>query len=113
MSIPRHHSEWLSLVEVSGPFLSMPVLMRVFPQGLEAHDPERFRLLRLAYEEWEENTQAGPRTNPAIHANWIRFILRNILEIPDNCMVWTDFLDNANPPENIRAIYNHPRTLTR
>jgi len=28
-------------------------------------------------------------------------------------MVWTDFLDNANPPENIRAIYNHPRTLTR
>jgi hypothetical protein len=36
MSIARHHAEWLSLVEVSGPFLSMPVLLRVFPQGLDA-----------------------------------------------------------------------------
>ncbi len=29
-SIARHHAEWLSLVEVSGPFLSMEVLQRVF-----------------------------------------------------------------------------------
>jgi len=47
MSIARHHAEWLSLVEVSGPFLSMPVLMRVFPQGLEAHDPDRRKGKRL------------------------------------------------------------------
>jgi hypothetical protein len=31
MFIARHHSEWLSLVEVSGPFLSVPVLGRVIP----------------------------------------------------------------------------------
>jgi hypothetical protein len=86
MSTARHHAEWLSLVEVSGPFLSMPVLMRVFPQGLEAHDPERFRLLRLAYEEWEDNAQAGRRTNPAIHGQWIRFVLRTILQLPDDCI---------------------------
>src|SRR5262249_35896469 len=36
MSIARHHAEWLSLVEVSGPFLSMPVLLEAFPTGLEA-----------------------------------------------------------------------------
>ena len=36
-SIARHHAEWLSLVEVSGPFLSMPVPLRVFPQGLDPH----------------------------------------------------------------------------
>ena len=41
MSIARHHAEWLSLLEISGPFLSMPVLMRVFPQGLEEDDPDR------------------------------------------------------------------------
>jgi hypothetical protein len=86
MSIARHHAEWLSLVEVSGPFLSMPVLMRVFPQGLEAHDPERFRFLRMAYEEWDDNNQAGPRLNPAIHANWIKYILRNVLEHPEACI---------------------------
>ncbi|MBI3371358.1 MAG: hypothetical protein HY017_06310 [Betaproteobacteria bacterium] len=35
MSIARHHNEWLSLLEVSAPFLSLPVLMRIFPQRLE------------------------------------------------------------------------------
>jgi len=86
MSIARHHAEWLSLVEVSGPFLSMPVLMRVFPQGLEAHDADRVRQLRIAYEEWEDNEQAGRRRNPAIHGQWIRFVLRNLLELPEACI---------------------------
>jgi hypothetical protein len=35
MSIARHHFEWLSLVPVSGPFLSLPVLMEAFNAGLE------------------------------------------------------------------------------
>ena len=28
MSVARHHAEWLSLVETSGPFLSMPEIGR-------------------------------------------------------------------------------------
>ena len=39
MSIARHHNEWLSLLDVSGPFLSMPVLLRAFPNGLNPHEP--------------------------------------------------------------------------
>jgi four helix bundle protein len=35
MPASRHHNEWLSLIEVSGPFLSVPVLEEVFPQGLD------------------------------------------------------------------------------
>jgi len=31
MSIARHHAEWLGLIEQAGPFLSLPVLLRVFP----------------------------------------------------------------------------------
>ncbi len=81
MNIARHHTEWLSLIEVSGPFLSMPALLRIFPQGLDAHDPERSRLLRMAYDEWADN-QAGPRPDPAIHTQWLRFVLTNILEMP-------------------------------
>jgi Eco57I restriction-modification methylase/MmeI, target recognition domain/MmeI, N-terminal domain len=81
MSIARHHIEWLSLIEVSGPFLSMPVLLQVFPQGLDAHDPELSRLLRMAYEEWDDN-QAGARPDPAIHTQWLRFVLASVLEMP-------------------------------
>ncbi len=36
MSISRFQAEWLSLLDISGPFLSLPVLVRRFPQGLEA-----------------------------------------------------------------------------
>ena len=78
MSIARHHAEWLSLVEVSGPFLSMPVLLKVFPQGLDAHDPDHLRSLRLAYEEWEDR-----QDDTALHRAWVRFVLTKTLELPD------------------------------
>lgn len=66
MSNAKPHAEWLSLVEISGPFLSMPVLMQTFQQGLDVHDPEHFRTLRVAFDEWEEGTQ-GKRPDLAIH----------------------------------------------
>ncbi len=34
-SIARDHAEWLPLIESSGPFVSIPALLRVFPQGLD------------------------------------------------------------------------------
>ena len=81
MSIARHHAEWLSLIEISGPFLSMPVLLDIFPQGLDAHDPDLSRLLRMAYDEWADN-QSGARPDPAIHTQWLRFVLSTVLEMP-------------------------------
>ncbi len=57
MSTAKHHNEWLSLLDISGPFLSLPVLMRVYPQGLEAHDAEGSREARLAHEEWLDDQQ--------------------------------------------------------
>jgi hypothetical protein len=81
MSIARHHAEWLSLVEVSGPFLSMPVLLRVFPQGLDAHDPDHAHLLRSAHEEWQENP-----ADPALHRAWLRFVLTRTLELPEEAL---------------------------
>ena len=81
MSVARHHAEWLSLLEISGPFLSLPVLLRVFPQGLEAHDPALARALRLAYDEWDEN-RAAKRPDPAIHHEWVRFVLEDAARLP-------------------------------
>lgn len=81
MSIPRHHTEWMSLVEISGPFLSLPVLLRAFPQGLDEIDPALVQQLRAAYEEWLEDRQH--RTHgTATHAAWIMYVLRNVLELP-------------------------------
>jgi len=77
MSVARHHADWLSLLEISGPFVSMPVLMRVFPQGLDPRDPEQARQLRLAYEEWQCNP-AGPGK----HRAWINQVLTGLLSFP-------------------------------
>jgi len=86
MSTARHHAEWLSLVEASGPFLSLPVLLQVFPQGLEAHDPDHLRRLKLAYDEWQDNQQ-GSRPDPAIHRAWVAFVLTETLALPEEVLL--------------------------
>jgi hypothetical protein len=77
MSVSRHHADWLSLVESSGPFLSLPVLLRAFPQGLDPRDPEQAKELRLAYEEWQENP-----TLTAKQRAWVMHVLTQVLLHP-------------------------------
>lgn len=98
MSIARHHNEWLSLLEISGPFLSMPVLLRAFPQGLEALDKAQAAELRLAYEEWQDN-QSGLRPEPAIHAVWVRYVLERLLGFERESL-----LEGPAIPPNLRAL---------
>ena len=86
MSIARHHAEWLSLVPVSGPFLSLPVLMEAFNAGLEPHDPDQSRLLRQEYGNWEESFEKR-KTDPAPHQQWITFVLTKPLELDDRVLV--------------------------
>ncbi len=81
MSIARHHAEWLSLLEISGPFLSMPVLLRAFPQGLGAGEAGLRRELRMAFEEWQER-----REEPAFHRAWVRWLLREALGMTDEVL---------------------------
>ena len=78
MSITRHHNDWLSLVPNSGPFLSLPVLAQAFPQGLDAHDADHARRLRMAFDEWDDN-QMGNRPDPGIHRAWIKLVLGETL----------------------------------
>src|SRR5438552_14994567 len=81
MSVSRHHADWLSLVESSGPFLSLPVLMREFPQGLDPRDPEQAKQLRLAYEEWQEASNL-----PGRQRAWIMHVLTNLLQHPQELL---------------------------
>ncbi|MCT7953082.1 restriction endonuclease [Ancylothrix sp. C2] len=106
MSTARHHAEWLSLVEASGPFLSLPVLLKVFPSGLDAHDPEHLKLLRLAYQEWQDN-QFGARPEKAIHRAWVEFVLGQSLELPDEVL-----LEGQRIPPGLQvSVAEHGETL--
>lgn len=106
MSSKRQHAEWLSLVEVSGPFLAIPVLDRVFPQGLDKHESEQARGLRLAYEEWKAS-QGGSAPNTAVHREWLRFVLRDVLELPDEVLA-----EDQAVPQALKAVFaEHAETL--
>ncbi|MGB7086360.1 MAG: hypothetical protein WBD47_12460, partial [Phormidesmis sp.] len=90
MSTARHHAEWLSLVEASGPFVSMPVLLQAFPQGLDAHDSEMMRQLRQAHEEWQASqtgTQIGTAPDVGIHRAWVEFVLKEVLRFPEQVLL--------------------------
>lgn len=76
--IARQHNEWLSLLEISGPFLSMPVLERVFPDGLDAVEGDLRHRLRSAYEQWVREQDVGG-IDVAVHTAWMRFVLEKVL----------------------------------
>lgn len=99
MSIARHHNDWLSLVPSSGPFLSIKVLNDAFPQGLDKHDSDHARRLRIAFAEWDgsvDRDDQGSIQTPStshqvsrsaaphvIHRAWIKFILEETLGYED------------------------------
>ncbi len=81
-SVAKHHAEWLSLLEISGPSLSIPALTKAFPQGLDVHSPQVLEKLRRAYDEWSESGK-----DQEIHRLWIRFVLQEVLGHPDEVIV--------------------------
>ncbi|MBK6534036.1 MAG: hypothetical protein IPF99_32040 [Deltaproteobacteria bacterium] len=103
MSAARHHAEWLSLVEVSGPFLSMEVLQRVFPDGLDlrADASDLRERLHVAYEEWRDADDL------AIHRAWVRYVLREVLEYDPALLVEAQAL----PPSCSVAVQEHGEVL--
>ncbi|MEV7968892.1 DNA methyltransferase [Sphaerisporangium sp. NPDC088356] len=67
------HQNWLSLVEVSGPFLSLPVLRRTWPD-LDSLNKKEREQLRMAHTAWQ---QSGARRE------WISYVLRGLLRYGD------------------------------
>ena len=76
---PRH--DWLNLIEASGPFLAIPVLDEIFPQGLERLDASRAQRLRRAYDEWHEAVDTKDPDLEALHPAWIDEVLTTALEM--------------------------------
>ncbi|MFI9749371.1 Eco57I restriction-modification methylase domain-containing protein [Streptomyces collinus] len=67
----RQHQEWLDLTEVSGPFLTMPVLLRAWPQLDTLEKDERARL-RARHADWQTDTTAG-------RDEWVAYVLGRLL----------------------------------
>ncbi|MGX1507460.1 UNVERIFIED_CONTAM: hypothetical protein RKD43_006085 [Streptomyces graminofaciens] len=67
----RQHQEWLDLTEVSGPFLTMPVLLRAWPQ-LDALEKDERARLRARHADWQTDTVAG-------RDEWVAYVLGHLL----------------------------------
>jgi len=98
-SVARHHAEWLSLVEVSGPFLTLPVLKRALPQGLEPVDQDLVNELRRAHQEWQDD--------PALYGEWVRWVLGTLLGFDEETLKEGP----AVPPTLEHAVSEHGETL--
>lgn len=81
------HTDWLPLIDVSGPFLTAGVLDTVFPQGLDAVYPEEKHRLRSCWEEWTEAIDMQDAELPAIHREWCRSVLADLLEMPQEVLI--------------------------
>ncbi|WP_307827652.1 hypothetical protein [Planomonospora sp. ID82291] len=73
-----NHRDWLSLVEVSGPFLSLPVLRSTW-KALDGLDKQERERLRLAHAAW----QKGGGYRPGDRRAWIEYCLRTLLRWGD------------------------------
>jgi len=106
-AIARHHNEWLEFLEPSGPFLTLPVLVRVFPQGLPKVDGKKFGRLRAAYEEWANAQEAKASDAGALQTTWVQLVLGELLEFDQQTLRSGDGL-----PSNLAvSLAEHCETL--
>lgn len=95
------HTNWLPLIDVSGPFLTVGVLDSVFPQGLEAVYPEAKQRLRSCWEEWTEAIDEHDAELPAIHREWCRSVLAEFLEMPSEVLVSGETWSVSNETDTV------------
>lgn len=98
-SIRHHHDEWLSLLQRTGPFLTVPVLMRIWPAGLDPVPRDLLDLFRPRFAEWSEDVAGG-------HREWITFVLSTFLDWGDRLLQGPDL-----PARLALAVPEHGQTI--
>ncbi|MEU1050752.1 hypothetical protein ABZ400_37265 [Streptomyces sp. NPDC005897] len=92
----EQHEDWLRLLRPDGPFVSLPVLVGAFPQGLDTIPPETWTRLRQAWAEVQED--------PALlRSAWEKLVLTELLG-------WRSpgLREGAAIPESLHAGANTP-----
>ncbi|MCW9543337.1 Eco57I restriction-modification methylase domain-containing protein [Klebsiella oxytoca] len=84
MSLTNLHADWLSLIDISGPFLAIPVLMEAFPQGLEELNGTKRKRVRQAYDEWREALEQDDPQLIELHYAWLDEVLSQVLDLDED-----------------------------
>ncbi|MBL3668429.1 SAM-dependent DNA methyltransferase [Streptomyces sp. M2CJ-2] len=114
------HRAWLELVDADGPFLSVPALKRVWPQGMPQLGADQGALLKeakpafeKAWEDWDlhRDDPAGLDRYREARDAWVELVLRNILGWGDH---YTTDLTGALFAEAAGGVRspNHALTVT-
>lgn len=92
----EQHEDWLRLLRPDGPFISLPVLVGAFPQGLDTIPAETWTRLRQA---WAEVQEDPTLLRPA----WEKLVL-------DELLGWRSpgLREGAAIPDSLRAGANTP-----
>src|SRR4051794_23035379 len=107
MSAASEYAELLKLIEVSGPFLSLPVFKKTFPQGLVKDSPELVREMRELYSEWcVARLSTSGSISPA-QREWLDAVFHTLLSWPRNLLAQ----DNAIPQNLAHTVAQHHETL--
>ena len=94
--IIKHHIEWLSLIEVSGPFLVPSVLNAAFPNGLFPVERRVQENLFIAYNRWKEEINLN-KGDLRFHKVWVEYVLAELLGYKEF------LLDFIKIPQNLFA----------
>lgn len=82
------HREWLELVDTDGPFLAVPPLKRVYPQGIPQPDADALAVLKdakpafeSAWEKWDSyrDDEAALDAYRDAREAWVETVLRDVI----------------------------------
>ncbi|GAB3698471.1 Eco57I restriction-modification methylase domain-containing protein [Nocardiopsis oceani] len=94
----EQHRNWLDLVEVDGPFLTLPVLLDEWPNGLEPLHSEQRADLRRAHARWQRDVTGGQDA-------WVRYVLGDLLG-------WQDTLRTGGLEPLAMEVAEHDTAVT-
>ena len=107
MSATTEYTELLKLIEISGPFISLPVFKKTFPQGLTKDVSESTRELRELHEEWRVTAEKLPAAITPAQREWLSAVFRGLLGWRKEWLAE----DNAIPQNLAHAVPQHHETL--
>ena len=100
------HRAWLELVDADGPFLAVPALKRVWPQGMPQADGKELAAVRdarpafeKAWDRWDSNRDDKAAVEDYRQARdaWVDVILRDVLGWKTAYVTAADAAATANP----------------
>ena len=119
-SAAEQHRAWLELVDTEGPFLSVPVLTGLYPQGMPGLSREHREVLRAAksafdraWDAWDaqRDSAAALASYRRTRDSWVSTVLTEVLGWGDS---WTEACARPSLTEAYRAVSDgvHPVTVT-